>query len=123
MLVAKGDIKSQLERLIFPGFVCQVGEAKLADIKWYLLALQKRLEKLPVNPNQDRLNTIELHDLEERYRALCKQMLSSEIENAQLAEVYWMMEELRVSLFAQQLGTPYPISAKRIRMRLTELKG
>jgi len=123
MLVAKGDIKSQLERLIFPGFVCQVGEDKLADIKRYLLALQKRLEKLPVNPNQDRLNTIELHDLEERYRALCKQMLSSEIENEQLAEVYWMMEELRVSLFAQQLGTPYPISAKRIRMRLTELKG
>jgi ATP-dependent helicase HrpA len=34
-----------------------------------------------------------------------------------------MMEELRVSLFAQQLGTPYPISAKRISMRLTELKG
>jgi len=123
MLVAKGDIKSQLERLIFPGFVCQVGEAKLNDIKRYLLALQKRLEKLPVNPNQDRLNTIELHDLEERYRALCKQLLSNENEHQGLAEVYWMMEELRVSLFAQQLGTPYPISAKRIRLKLTELKG
>ena len=123
MLVAKGDIKSQLERLIFPGFVCQVGEAKLNDIKRYLLALQKRLEKLPVNPNQDRLNTIELHDLEERYRALCKQLLSNENEHEGLAEVYWMMEELRVSLFAQQLGTPYPVSAKRVRLKLTELKG
>jgi len=123
MLVAKGDIKSQLERLIFPGFVCQVGEGKLNDIKRYLLALQKRLEKLPVNPNQDRLNTIELHDLEERYRALCKQLLSNENEHEGLAEVYWMMEELRVSLFAQQLGTPYPVSAKRVRLKLTELKG
>ncbi|MDN2662494.1 ATP-dependent RNA helicase HrpA [Psychromonas sp. 14N.309.X.WAT.B.A12] len=123
MLVAKGDIKSQLERLIFPGFVCQVGEAKLNDIKRYLLALQKRLEKLPVNPNQDRLNTIELHELEERYRALCKQLLSNETEHEGLAEVYWMMEELRVSLFAQQLGTPYPVSAKRVRLKLTELKG
>lgn len=123
MLVAKGDIKSQLERLIFPGFVCQVGESKLNDIKRYLLALQKRLEKLSVNPNQDRLNTIELHDLEERYRALCKQLLSNENEHEGLAEVYWMMEELRVSLFAQQLGTPYPVSAKRVRLKLTELKG
>jgi len=123
MLVAKGDIKSQLERLIFPGFVCQVGEAKLNDIKRYLLALQKRLEKLPVNPNQDRLNTIELHELEERYRALCKSLLTDETESTDLAEVYWMMEELRVSLFAQQLGTPYPVSAKRVRLKLTELKG
>ena len=123
MLFAQGDIKSQLERLIFPGFVCQVGEAKLNDIKRYLMALQKRLEKLPVNPNQDRLNTIELNDLEERYRALCKSLLTDETESPELAEVYWMMEELRVSLFAQQLGTPYPVSAKRVRMKLTELKG
>ena len=123
MLVAQGDIKSQLERLIFPGFACQVGEKKLPDLKRYLQALQKRLEKLPVNPNQDRLNTIELHELEQRYLALCKSMLSNEKENESLAELYWMMEELRVSLFAQQLGTAYPISAKRVKQKLTELKG
>jgi ATP-dependent helicase HrpA len=123
MLVAQGDIKSQLERLIFPGFACQVGEKKLPDLKRYLQALLKRLEKLPVSPNQDRLNTIELHELEQRFLALCKTMLSNEKENDQLAEVYWMMEELRVSLFAQQLGTAYPISAKRVKQKLTELKG
>jgi ATP-dependent helicase HrpA len=123
MLVAQGDIKSQLERLIFPGFACQFGEQKLPDIKRYLQALQKRLEKLPISPNQDRLNTIELNELEQRYLALCKTMLSNEKENEQLAEVYWMMEELRVSLFAQQLGTAYPISAKRVKQKLTELKG
>lgn len=123
MLVAQGDIKSQLERLIFPGFACQFGEQKLPDIKRYLQALEKRLEKLPISPNQDRLNTIELHELEQRYLALCKTMLSNEKENEALAEVYWMMEELRVSLFAQQLGTAYPISAKRVKQKLTELKG
>ena len=64
-----------------------------------------------------------MHDLEERFRALCKQLLSNENEHEGLAEVYWMMEELRVSLFAQQLGTPYPVSAKRVRLKLTELKG
>jgi ATP-dependent helicase HrpA len=112
-----------LQRLIYPGFVCQSGEQKLPDLKRYLLALQKRLEKLPVNPNQDRLHMLELHDLEERYSALCKTLMSNEKENSELAEIYWMLEELRVSLFAQQLGTAYPISAKRIRLKLTELKG
>ncbi len=123
MLAAQGDIKSQLQRLIYPGFACQSGEQKLPDLKRYLLALQKRLEKLPVNPNQDRLHTLELNDLEERYHALCKTMMGNEKDNSDLAEIYWMLEELRVSLFAQQLGTAYPISAKRIRLKLTELKG
>jgi ATP-dependent helicase HrpA len=123
MLAAQGDIKSQLQRLIYPGFACQSGEQKLPDLKRYLLALQKRLEKLPVNPNQDRLHTLELNDLEERYHALCKTMMGDEKDNSDLAEIYWMLEELRVSLFAQQLGTAYPISAKRIRLKLTELKG
>jgi len=123
MLVAQGDIKSQLQRLIYPGFACQVGEQKLPDLKRYLQALQKRLEKLPINPNQDRLHTIVLSELESRYNALCKTLMSSEKDNAQLAEIYWMLEELRVSLFAQQLGTAYPISEKRIKLKLAELKG
>ena len=78
---------------------------------------------MSINPNQDRLNTIALHELEERYSALCKTMMSNVKENTELAEVYWMLEELRVSLFAQQLGTAYPISEKRIKLKLAELKG
>ena len=123
LLVAHGDIKSQLQRLIYPGFACQVGEQKLSDLKRYLTALQKRLEKLPINPNQDRLHTLALSELENRYNALCKTLLSSAKDNAQLAEIYWMLEELRVSLFAQQLGTAYPVSEKRIKLKLAELKG
>ncbi|WP_372882236.1 ATP-dependent RNA helicase HrpA [Psychromonas sp.] len=123
MLVAQGDIKSQLNRLIFPGFASQVGEAKLPDLKRYLSALEKRLEKLPINPTQDRLHTIALNELESRYHALCKTMMASENDNEQLAEIYWMMEELRVSFFAQQLGTPYPVSEKRVKLKLAELKG
>ncbi|WP_354624375.1 ATP-dependent RNA helicase HrpA [Psychromonas sp. MME2] len=123
MLVAQGDIKSQLQRLIFPGFACQIGEKKLPDLKRYLQALDKRLEKLPLNPNQDRLHTIALHELEARYMALCKTMMSNEKENHDLAEIYWMMEELRVSLFAQQLGTAFPVSEKRVKIKLAELKG
>ncbi|WP_028864655.1 ATP-dependent RNA helicase HrpA [Psychromonas aquimarina] len=123
MLVAQGDIKSQLQRLIFPGFACQVGETKLPDLKRYLTALHKRLEKLPVNPTQDRLHTIAVNELEARYSALCKTMMTNEKEHAQLAEIYWMIEELRVSFFAQQLGTAYPVSEKRVKLKLAELKG
>ena len=123
MLVAQGDIKSQLQRLIFPGFACQVGEKRLPDLKRYLMALQKRLEKLPINPNQDRLHTIALNELEARYSALCKTMMDDEKGNVELADIYWMIEELRVSLFAQQLGTAYPVSEKRVKLKLAELKG
>ena len=123
MLAAQGDIKSQLQRLIFPGFATQVGEQKLPDLKRYLLALQKRLEKLPINPNQDRLHTLVLNELESRYAALCKTMMCSEKDTPELAEIYWMLEELRVSLFAQQLGTAYPVSEKRVKLKLAELKG
>jgi ATP-dependent helicase HrpA len=123
MLVAQGDIKSQLQRLIFPGFACQIGEPRLPDLKRYLMALQKRLEKLPINPNQDRLHTIALNELEARYSALCKTMMANENDNIELAEIYWMIEELRVSLFAQQLGTAYPVSEKRVKLKLAELKG
>lgn len=122
-LFAQADIKSQLERLIYPGFACDVGEARLSDLKRYLLALQKRLEKLPVNPNQDRLHTIELNELEVRYKAVCNTLQNDEKQHAQLAEIYWMIEELRVSFFAQQIGTAYPISAKRVKLKLVELKG
>ena len=85
--------------------------------------LIKRLEKLPVNPTQDRLHTIALSELETRYQALCNSMKSNEKENEDLAEIYWMLEELRVSFFAQQLGTAYPVSAKRVKLKLAELKG
>ena len=123
MLVAHADIKSQLQRLIYPGFVCASGANKLVDIKRYLQALQKRLQKLSIDQNQDRLHTIVLHELEERYQNVSIAMRSNEKENASLAEIYWMIEELRVSLFAQQLGTAYPISAKRIKLKLAQLNG
>ncbi|MCK5819352.1 MAG: ATP-dependent RNA helicase HrpA [Psychromonas sp.] len=123
MLFAKADIKAQLERLIYPGFVCHAGEGRLADLKRYLFALQKRLEKLPIDPNRDRLHTIELNELEARYNDLCNTLDSNERCDLQLANIFWMIEELRVSLFAQQLGTAYPISAKRVKLKLAECKG
>ncbi len=123
MLFAKADIKAQLERLIYPGFACHAGEGRLADLKRYLLALQKRLEKLPVDPNRDRLHTLELNELEARYKNLCNILHRNERCDPQLANIFWMIEELRVSLFAQQIGVAYRVSAKRVKLKLAELKG
>jgi len=123
MLFAKADIKAQLERLIYPGFACHAGEGRLADLERYLLALQKRLEKLPVDPKRDRLHTHELNELEARYKKLCNSVDRNERSDPQLANIFWMIEELRVSLFAQQIGVAYRVSAKRVKLKLAEFKG
>ncbi|MGO3645067.1 MAG: DUF3418 domain-containing protein, partial [Pseudoalteromonas sp.] len=114
MITAHGDIKSQLESLIFKGFVSSHGANKLNDLIRYLKAVQRRLEKLPVDPNRDRLCVLELDKVAAAYQMLVKKTPSGMPLPPELQEIAWMQQELRVSLFAQTLGTPYPISAKRV---------
>lgn len=118
---ASADIKSQLDQLLFKGFVTAHGAERLADVYRYLQALQKRLEKLPVDPNRDRLMMLEYQKAASAYHDLCGHF-SGQLLPEPVAQIRWMLEELKVSLFAQQLGTPYPISAKRILMAVQELK-
>lgn len=121
MAYAQADIKQQLEALLFKGFVSTHGAARLDDVKRYLQALQKRLEKLPVDPNRDRLQMHELQKAQEAYEALLGRFAGQPLPEP-VAELRWMLEELKVSLFAQQLGTPYPVSAKRVLLAVQELK-
>lgn len=114
MITAHGDIKSQLESLIFKGFVSEHGASKLNDLIRYLKAIQRRLEKLPVDPNRDRLCVLELDKVAAAYQIQMKKVPSGMPCPHELKEIAWMQQELRVSLFAQTLGTPYPISAKRV---------
>jgi len=114
MITAHGDIKSQLESLIFKGFVSQHGADKLGDLIRYLKAIQKRLEKLPVDPNRDRLCVLELEKVAQEYKKLTNKTPKGMPLPTDVEAIFWMQQELRVSLFAQTLGTPYPISAKRI---------
>ena len=116
---SRGDVQKQLDELIFKGFVSQLGAARLADVERYLKALQKRLEKLPVDPNKDRLHTLTLDKLEQDYKKLRKKY--TKLVPPQVAEIYWMLQELRVSLFAQTLGTKYPVSEKRVRSAMDEV--
>lgn len=114
MITAHGDIKSQLESLVFKGFVSHHGAHKMADLCRYMKAIDKRLEKLPVDPNRDRLCTLELDKVAQAYHKCLAKHPKGEPQPPALQALFWMQQELRVSLFAQTLGTPYPVSAKRV---------
>lgn len=119
---AHGDIKAQLEQLVYPGFVSAAGASRLQDIERYLKAIERRLEKLPVDPNRDRLHTLTLEKLERNYNELLGKWPKGLPLSEEVQEIRWMLEELRVSFFAQQLGTRYPISEKRVQQALSSVK-
>ncbi|QYJ87655.1 ATP-dependent RNA helicase HrpA [Shewanella mesophila] len=118
---AMSDIQTQLDKLVFKGFVEQCGWQRLADIVRYLKAIDNRLDKLPVDPNRDRLH---LHSITNVQNLLDQQLAkvprTSPVPEA-LLDARWMIEEYRVSCFAQVLGTAYPISEKRIINRINEV--
>ncbi len=113
---ARADVRAQLERLVHPGFVAATGVARLPDVERYLQGALRRLERLPdaTAVDRDRMNAV--HELERAYR----ERLRAAPGASGLRDVPWMLEELRVSHFAQSLGTRGPVSAKRIRRALDE---
>ncbi|RWU12073.1 ATP-dependent RNA helicase HrpA [Pseudidiomarina gelatinasegens] len=119
---AHGDIKDQLDHLVYKGFVSDVGVERLADIPRYLKAIERRLEKLPVDPNKDRLHTLTITDLQQDYQALLSKFPKGQKLPEGVRDIRWMIEELRVSFFAQTLGTRFPISEKRVRQALTSVQ-
>ncbi|RAJ98844.1 ATP-dependent RNA helicase HrpA [Aliidiomarina maris] len=115
------DIKAHLNTLVFKGFVSEFGRGRLADIERYLKALQQRQEKLAVDPNRDRLRMLTIEKLESQWQAKLKQVPKGDSPSEALLNFRWMLEELRVSLFAQQLGTAYPVSEQRLQQALAAL--
>jgi ATP-dependent helicase HrpA len=77
-------------------------------------AIERRLEKLPVDPNRDRLCTLELDKVAQEYQRKLAKIPNGLPVPKELENIFWMQQELRVSLFAQTLGTSYAISAKRV---------
>ncbi|NDV90013.1 ATP-dependent RNA helicase HrpA [Alteromonas sp. 345S023] len=113
MINALGDCKAHLASLVFPGFVSAIGEARLSDWNRYIKGLFRRLEKLPIDPNKDRMHQMTVEKASAEWQKACAKYPKGKVPDA-LLDARWMIEELRISLFAQQLGTAYPISAKRI---------
>lgn len=111
---ALSDIKAQLGQLVFPGFVTSHGWKRLADIPRYLSAIEKRMEKLAIDPNRDRAQMSRVENVIQQWQQWLGKLTEKQKQQEEVQNIRWMIEELRVSLFAQQIGTPYPISDKRI---------
>ncbi|MDY4712478.1 DUF3418 domain-containing protein, partial [Actinobacillus minor] len=122
MAFAMSDIKAQLAGLIYPEFVTKTGHQRLADLHRYLTAIDKRLDKLLVDTNADRAKMLRVEQAQEAYKQLLAKLPKSKAIPDEVLEIRYMIEELRVSLFAQQLGTKYPISDKRILNTIQEIK-
>jgi len=118
VIQSHGDIKQQSETLVFKGFVSASGFEKLDDINRYLKGILRRLEKLPIDPNQDRLKLIEVKKAVDLFDSVLSQQRKDKPISQELLLTKWMIEEFRISLFSQNLGTAQPISLKRIKNHL-----
>ncbi len=120
-LASTQDMQGQLDRLVFRGFLQAVPWERLRHHPRYLRALALRLEKLPLDPGRDQRWIRELQQVQEawleRWQAACEKGVVDE----RLEEIRWLIEELRISLFAQEVKTAVPVSVKRIRKRWNEL--
>ncbi len=111
---AIADIRAQLGGLLPERFVTVTGAAHLADLTRYLTAIGRRLERLPQGLAADRERMDRVHAVEDAYNELLQALSPTRATADDVRDIAWMIEELRVSLWAQQLGTPRPVSEQRI---------
>ncbi|WP_280726783.1 ATP-dependent RNA helicase HrpA [Kitasatospora sp. MAA4] len=114
LLNAVNDVKLHLTSLVHPRFVTDTGWQRLPDLKRYLLAVDRRLEALPNHPQRDLQQLLKVQQVQQAYGELLASVPAGREPSAELLQIRWMIEELRVSFFAQSLGTPTPVSEKRI---------
>jgi ATP-dependent helicase HrpA len=112
------DMLAQLARLVSPGFVARIGLARLLDVRRYLEAVRVRLDKLGSRPERDRDLMGRVHALQQDYDRARVELPPERRGDADVVAVGWMLEELRVSFFAQVLGTSGPVSEPRVRRAL-----
>jgi ATP-dependent helicase HrpA len=116
------DVRAQLDALIYPGFITDVGTAQLPQLRRYLRAMTQRLTDAPGNLARDRDRQAQV-EVALRDLADLRAKLGADPAAADgLVELRWMIEELRVSLFAQKLGTAYPVSVPRIQSAMDALE-
>jgi ATP-dependent helicase HrpA len=111
---AVADIRAQLDRLLPQGFVTSTGASSLGDLTRYLTAVGRRLERLPQGANADRDRMASVHAVQAAYDELRQALSPARAAADDVRDIAWMIEELRVSLWAQQLGTARPVSEQRV---------
>jgi ATP-dependent helicase HrpA len=115
------DVQAQLARLVGKRFVADTPWAQLAHLPRYLKGVSMRLDKWRTDPARDAARLAELRPMEQRFlRTLAER---KGLADARLEEFRWLLEELRISLFAQELRTPQPVSVKRLEKAWAQLAG
>jgi ATP-dependent helicase HrpA len=108
------DVRGQFRRLLPPGFVLHTGQDHLADLARYLAAAARRLERLPRDVDTDRARMQRVRAVQDAYDELVRALPSARAAAEDVRDVGRLIEEFRVSLWAQQLGTSRPVSEQRI---------
>ncbi|MBC9251582.1 ATP-dependent RNA helicase HrpA [Pseudomonas alcaligenes] len=120
--MALNDIKQQLANLVYPGFVRETPGEWLKEIPRYLKAIEQRLDKVGAQVQRDRVWTGEFAAAWEQYQARAAKHAQEGKRDPELVLYRWMLEEYRVSLFAQQLGTRMAVSDKRLSKQWSQVE-
>jgi ATP-dependent helicase HrpA len=123
LAAAAANAREQFAALIYPGFVAETGLRRLPDLVRYLLAISRRLDTAAQEPRRDAERMAAVQRVTDAYRRALEQLPAARRSGPEARAVRWMIEELRVSLFAQVLGTSGPVSEKRIQAALARLTG
>ncbi|HSF20836.1 MAG TPA: ATP-dependent RNA helicase HrpA, partial [Burkholderiales bacterium] len=115
------DVRAQLARLVFKGFLGATPWERLHDLPRYLKAAQLRLDKFAGDPERDQRHAANIAELWRRYEERAARQRRAGANDPRLEDFRWRIEELRVSLFAQELKTPYPVSYKRLERLWSEI--
>src|SRR5258706_4884491 len=108
------EVKASRERLVFPGFLSRTPWERLEHVPRYLKGYALRLQKYRANAERDQKHAASVAALWTQYEARDDADRKAERRDPNLDEFRWLIEELRVSLFAQELRTPIPVSARRL---------
>lgn len=112
------DVVEQLDGLIYRGFIAATPPESWRRLRVYLKAIRRRLEACRTNPRQEAAGLEAICELEDEYARLCADLPAGPLPEP-IAAVGWQLEELRISLFAQSLGTAVPVSPKRVRAAIS----
>jgi len=111
----KRDLEQQVGLLVYKGCFTQTPWEQLQHIPRYLKALRLRIEKHPANPERDGKNAASVGLIWQRWQDKVNALVQAHLDIPKpLSDYRWLIEELRVSLFAQELKTPFPVSIKRL---------
>ncbi|QNG36280.1 ATP-dependent RNA helicase HrpA [Geodermatophilaceae bacterium NBWT11] len=111
---AIADLRAQMTGLLHRGFVATAGRRRLPDLVRYLKGMAHRLEKLPANAARDALGQATVEAVATEYRDLRAKVPGVGGPDDPVLRIRWMVEELRIGLFAQVVGTPRPVSEQRL---------